>query len=386
SPPRPPSAGRFEPPPPALSLRRTPGRTTNTAQAALLDAREQPQQPPQQGQQQGQSHSAAAAETTATPSSSSSSSAAASAAVPEVPQQQQQAEQEQQEKERAALRAAAAAAVAASEVTPGSVVAGREHWMVITVPEQPVAGAPLRVLFNRQQSEKLRQRPHILLQYGFNHWELQPPASEPSASASPAQLAPVEGVPRGEGVDFWGATVQVPPDSYEVNFILHDGAGAYENNSGLDFTFPAAGGLTYEAWVDSAAERAVARELARREAEARAAEEARVRAHQTMLAEAEEWGRRQAEELRANLTTLQSGATTRLTRPDTGATVFRVLSLTSSGGSSGSSSSGSTATATTAAPSASAAGPPAPPRAGERLLLQYNRKAGPMGRFPVPAG
>ncbi len=48
-----------------------------------------------------------------------------------------------------------------------------------------------------------------------------------------------------------------------MNLILHDNNGVYENNNGMDFTYPVDAGITYDIWIDTAAERAVARELAR---------------------------------------------------------------------------------------------------------------------------
>ncbi len=61
---------------------------------------------------------------------------------------------EQLARDNAALRAAAAREVESHNAS--AVIAGREHWMVITVPEKPVAGAPMVLYFNRNQSEKLK--------------------------------------------------------------------------------------------------------------------------------------------------------------------------------------------------------------------------------------
>ena len=51
---------------------------------------------------------------------------------------------------------------------------------------------------------------------------------------------------------------QVPLNSYELNFVLSDGEGAFENNQGQDFTFPVEAGITWDDWVDTAADRAAA--------------------------------------------------------------------------------------------------------------------------------
>lgn len=61
---------------------------------------------------------------------------------------------EQLARDKAALRAAAAREVETHKAS--TVIAGREHWMVITVPEKPVAGAPMVLYFNRNQSENLK--------------------------------------------------------------------------------------------------------------------------------------------------------------------------------------------------------------------------------------
>ncbi|GLC71233.1 hypothetical protein PLESTF_001092900 [Pleodorina starrii] len=243
----------------------------------------------------------------------------------------------------AALRASAAAQVAAHD--PAAVVGGREHWMIITVPEKPVAGAPMQLYFNRNQSDKLRHRPHIVLQYGFNQWELMPDSGN-RIDLLPAQL------PRNDKMDFWSCTVQVPEEAFEVNFILHDNAGTYENNNGMDFTYGVEGGITYDTWIDTAAERAVAKELARREAEAQAAEEARLQAIEAMKQQARDFGRHKAEELKTNVGRLQEGAVPVLFRG--GAPVYRVQ--------------------------------PTGPVAGGKLTLSYNRLTGPLGKFPVPEG
>lgn len=42
------------------------------------------------------------------------------------------------------------------EMEPKAVVAGKDTWLFVTVPEKPVAGEDVVVFFNRQQSEALR--------------------------------------------------------------------------------------------------------------------------------------------------------------------------------------------------------------------------------------
>jgi hypothetical protein len=65
-----------------------------------------------------------------------------------TPSQAERAERE------AKLRAQAAALVASHD--PAAITAERHHWLVFSVPETPVAGAPCVVYFNKKQSEPLR--------------------------------------------------------------------------------------------------------------------------------------------------------------------------------------------------------------------------------------
>ncbi|KAG2492408.1 hypothetical protein HYH03_009353 [Edaphochlamys debaryana] len=247
------------------------------------------------------------------------------------------------ERQKAVLRAAALAEVESHR--PADVIKGREHWMIITVPEKPVAGAPMQLYFNRNQSEKLKSRPHIVLQYGFNSWELQP------ETGNRLDLAPAP-VPKSDITDFWSCRMEVPEDTFEINFILHDNNGIFENNNNMDFTYTLEAGITYDQWIDTAAERLVQKELARKEAEAKAAAEAKQKAKELMHEQAKEFGRKKAEELQANYSKLQEGGTSALMKD--GNPVFKVT--------------------------------PTKPAAGSTIRLAYNRKAGPFNRFDIPTG
>ncbi|GIL88159.1 hypothetical protein Vretimale_14076 [Volvox reticuliferus] len=248
-----------------------------------------------------------------------------------------------EEARKAALRAAAAAEVESHD--PAALVAGREHWMIITVPEKPVAGAPMKLYFNRNQSDKLRHRPHIVLQYGFNQWELMP------ETGNRVDLVPAP-LPKNNTMDFWSCTLQVPEETFEVNFILHDNNGVYENNNGMDFTYGVEAGITYDVWIDTAAERAVAKEIARKEAEALAAAEAKHQAMEAMAQQAKDFGRHKADELKNSISRLQDGAVPVLFRESV--PVYRIL--------------------------------PTAPVAGGKVKVQYNRMSGPFGKFPIPEG
>ena len=46
-----------------------------------------------------------------------------------------------------------------------------------------------------------------------------------------------------------GPCHQVPANSYELNFVLSDGEGRFENNSGQDFKFAVEGGRAARVWV-----------------------------------------------------------------------------------------------------------------------------------------
>lgn len=56
----------------------------------------------------------------------------------------------------------------------------------------------------------------------------------------------------------------MPEEAYELNFVLHDNQGGYENNGGVDFVYPVAGGATREQWFEMQAQRAAQRELERK--------------------------------------------------------------------------------------------------------------------------
>ena len=60
-----------------------------------------------------------------------------------------------------------------------SIAAGeKKFWLVVTVPEVPVAGEQCLVFLNRQQSEALRSRPRVQLHYGFNRWTAPSPGAK----------------------------------------------------------------------------------------------------------------------------------------------------------------------------------------------------------------
>lgn len=61
---------------------------------------------------------------------------------------------------------------------------------------------------------------------------------------------------------------RVPWETFELNFVLHDGNGTFENNAEHNFTYPVDGGISREDWIDIAAERRA--QLAAREASEKA--------------------------------------------------------------------------------------------------------------------
>jgi hypothetical protein len=62
---------------------------------------------------------------------------------------------------------------------------------------------------------------------GFNAWEVQ--ADRKDFGTSP--------IPHVDGSDFWMTRFKVPEDVYEVNFVITDCEGKFENNAGQDFTY-----------------------------------------------------------------------------------------------------------------------------------------------------
>jgi len=212
------------------------------------------------------------------------------------------------------LRAAARKAV--TTVNYNQAVVDKHHWMVVTVPEQPTAGEECILLFNRMQSEALRSRPRIQLIYGFNHWELKAEAGDR------ADLLPTS-IPKDAGSDFWSCKIKVPEDAYELNFVLTDGQSLYENNSGQDFTYQIAAGITWDEWLDQASERAAKAEAAKQAAEKAAAEEAERQRQAALLQQDRDRGNKRAQDLKNGLENLQKGGVSSLARAD-GLPVFKV--------------------------------------------------------------
>lgn len=96
----------------------------------------------------------------------------------------------------AAARAAASKEAASHD--PAAALAGKEHWLYLTVPSTPVAGADCVLYFNRAQSEALRQGARAQLHAKFNGWELEP------LGGDRLDMAPAQGAPSGEGEDAAG--------------------------------------------------------------------------------------------------------------------------------------------------------------------------------------
>uniref|UniRef100_A0A7R9VX43 starch synthase n=1 Tax=Chlamydomonas euryale TaxID=1486919 RepID=A0A7R9VX43_9CHLO len=167
---------------------------------------------------------------------------------------------------------------------PDQAVANKHDWMLVTVPDIPVAGEELVIYFNRNCSDALRDKARIFLQYGFNNWELLQDDGTSSVELSPSNIG------RDMGSDFYVCKIMVPSETFELNFVLHDGEGTFENNADLDFMYPVEGGITMDKWIDIAAERraeAAAREAAeaeQREVEAEAAFQAQALENDKALA------------------------------------------------------------------------------------------------------
>ncbi|KAF5835336.1 hypothetical protein DUNSADRAFT_7568 [Dunaliella salina] len=92
----------------------------------------------------------------------------------------------------------AAARTLLASFNPTQHISGREHWMVVMAPDNLMAGEECVLLFNKRQSDALRERPHIQLQYAFNAWELKNEEDAPFK----ADLAPA-GTPISDFSEFW---------------------------------------------------------------------------------------------------------------------------------------------------------------------------------------
>ena len=73
-----------------------------------------------------------------------------------------------------------------------------------------------------------RDRNRLQMILGFNAWEVQ--ADRKDFGTSP--------IPHVEGSDFWMTRFRVPEECYEINFVVTDCEGKFENNAGQDFTYP----------------------------------------------------------------------------------------------------------------------------------------------------
>lgn len=163
--------------------------------------------------------------------------------------------------------------------TFAAIVAGRENWLYFTVPEVPVAGADCVVYYNKAQSEPLRSAGKLQIHPRFNNWEVNPDDGD-SSELQPASIA------RAEGVDFYSATIHIPEDAYEMNFIFSDGEAHFDNNYQQNYLKEVHGAMTKELWLDAAPERAEAAYLKRKAEEAAAA--AKAEAERKAAAEAKD--------------------------------------------------------------------------------------------------
>ncbi|KAL6763691.1 hypothetical protein V8C86DRAFT_192634 [Haematococcus lacustris] len=250
-------------------------------------------------------------------------------------------------------------------------VGERHNWMLVLAPEQPMAEEECIIMFNRLQSEALRVRPRIQMQYSFNTWSVK---AEGGANFV-VELSPAP-MPRSEYSDFWWARIKIPANVYELNFVLSDGEGLYENNGGQDFMFPVAEGITYEDWAEIAAEIArkaeeerlaaekkKAEEEARvlklkLEAERRTVEEAQKIRQEELRVEALDSARRRAEDVLKNWSSQQAVGMVSLRKGGGVDPTQPLVWLVE----------------------------PEEPRAGSSLQLYYNRKATNLAGLNIPQG
>lgn len=184
-------------------------------------------------------------------------------------------------------RAAARALMAG--FNPSVHIGDRHGWMIVTAPDVLVAGEEAIILFNRIQSEALRVRPRLQLQYAFNAWDLNNNGANFTADMSPAPM------PKDYS-DFWWARIKIPEKAFELNFVITDCEGLYENNSMQDFMYPVVEGPTTAEWALMQAEILRKKEEERLEEERKKAEEeSRLRA---IKLEAEKRAFEEAERIR----------------------------------------------------------------------------------------
>eukprot|EP00963_Diacronema_lutheri_P011104 scaffold1318_cov362-Pavlova_lutheri.AAC.18 len=138
---------------------------------------------------------------------------------------------------------------------------GKEHELLVLLPEIPVAGEKCRAYFNRVQSNALRDRPQIVLEGGFNGWMWETMTLDllPSSSA------------RTEQADWWMCELSVPPEAYDLQFVFHDSNGVYENNDEQNFVFDVLHGLSPEGFQEKLEELELEQKLKEREEEERQA-------------------------------------------------------------------------------------------------------------------
>ena len=74
---------------------------------------------------------------------------------------------------------------------------------------------------DRDWSPALKAKPRAALKLGFNDWKLPSP---------PLELRP-SGLRNAAGAEWWSADLEVPADAYELEFVLHDGGQAWDNNN-----------------------------------------------------------------------------------------------------------------------------------------------------------
>jgi len=171
----------------------------------------------------------------------------------------------------AKLRAEANQLVATHD--PAAVAADRHSWLVFTVPERPVAGADCAVYFNKTQSQSLGWSQRVHMQVGYNQWQL-------GGEKLPLEAA---AIPSVDNSAFQTVKFTVPEDAFEINMVFGNENGQHDNNLGQDFTFATEGGLTFEEWVDGAADRAIKAEAEEKAARAAAEAEAAAKALEVAL-------------------------------------------------------------------------------------------------------
>lgn len=95
----------------------------------------------------------------------------------------------------------------------------------------PQAGQPATLFVNRSKSHVLAGHTgQLLANVGFNGWAIT--GLQLQLQPAPQLEGEIEGVEGAAGTKWQAVSFTVPPDAYEMQFVLTDGQGNWDNNAG----------------------------------------------------------------------------------------------------------------------------------------------------------